>query len=239
MYWSMPKVSGHHVIIAPHATVLSCMWIIPGQHAPFYLAAWQEYPCLNFQIGRGIIFNTTWVASCIIDFLQRYCLKDAYISFVLDKTSVDQDFLYVDIHKEHELCLYSMQKNMRHKSLHAAEYLYTTENYEQVYYWYAIPFHLIFQYQCIAIAHALNCIRITPRFFALLYAYQAVQAKAFRSSQLGLDLCKYNNRISHYFTKELVSRLITVPEKSLLSQKHTIIDVVAGCGIVSLYQGGR
>jgi hypothetical protein len=229
----VPLVIHEFVIITMHPTFMACIWIRPGTHTQFSIAAYKQYVCTHFQIGRGIIFNPTWVESCITTFLIRYALRNAYICFMPDYTSIVHGFIASDT--AYPSASFFKQYQTRHIDF-GFDYLYPAEDHQYIHYWYQIPRTLVLQYQCIAIHSLLNCIRITPRFCALLYAYKAIQGSAFRRAQLGMDLIRINNRISHYFNAHIIRRLVTVHDQVLLADKGSMIDIVAACGIAYLHQ---
>lgn len=228
----IPPVSNHIVIIAPHTTFMACIWIQRGINALFSVAAYKQYTCTNFQIGRGVIFNPTWVTECITDFLHHYSLHNAYIAFVPDYTSITHGFVATDTISPEKS--FFEHYNTRHVSADL-DYLYTDESYKYVHYWCQIPRSLVLQYQCIAVLAYINCIRVTPRFCALLHAYRAVQGPAFRRTQLGIDLIKHNHRLSHYFQDDIVRRLVSIRDHILYTELKTRIDIIAASGIAYLH----
>jgi hypothetical protein len=229
----LPPIDNYHVVVAPHTTFLACIWIQPGVHSLFSIAAYKQYVCTHFQIGRGIIFNPTWMQQVINDFLSRYSLQSAYISFIPDYTSVLHGF----VAKQQLLSPDTVREayKLRHV-VSGSDYLYMDEKHNHVYYWYQISHALLLQYQCVIVMGRLNCVRITPRFCALLHAYRAIQGSAFRRTQLGIDLCKYDNRLSRYFRNDIVRRLISVQDNLALTEEHTRLDVIAAAGIAYLHK---
>ncbi|HEV2917288.1 MAG TPA: hypothetical protein VGW78_06120 [Candidatus Babeliales bacterium] len=231
--WHIPYSTNRLVVIAPHTTFLACMWIQKGTHALFSIAAYKQYICTHFQIGRGILFNPTWVQHSLADFLNRYALNHSYIAIMPDRVSIPHGFIELSDNfvSDDIASLYTK----RHAEC-GFDYLCTSDEYKHLYYWYQIPRSLLLQYQCICIAGALNCIRITPRFCALLHAYKAVHAAAFRRTQLYIDLKKANNSMAHYFTNDSINRLVSDVPVELYSDKQTLVDIIAAAGIAYLHQ---
>lgn len=232
MMWHIPHSTNRLVVIAPHTTFLACIWIQKGTHALFSVAAYKQYVCTHFQIGRGIVFNPTWVQQCITDFLNRYALHHSYIAIMPDRVSITHGFIEIKEQSVPEdiAALYTK----RHTQC-GFDYICSDE-YKHLYYWYQIPRTLLLQYQCICIAGQLNCIRITPRFCALLHAYKAIHAAAFRKTQLYIDLKRTHNTISQYFTYDSINRLVSDIPPELYSDKQTIVDIIAAAGIAYLHQ---
>jgi hypothetical protein len=231
--WGIPSITNTLVIIAPHTTFMACIWIQRGTYTPFSIAAYKQYVCTHFQVGRGIIFNPTWMQACIADFLKQYSLHGVYIAFMPDRTSVTHGFMEIDQLTPTTLPVECA--TTRHTES-GSDYIYTNEQHKHVHYWYHLPRTLLMQYQCIATANNLNCIRITPRFCALLHAYQAVQGVAFRRTQLSIDLMKVNNRIAYYFSPNITRRLVQVANPHVYSDMRTMIDIIAACGIAYLHR---
>jgi hypothetical protein len=221
------------VIIAPHTTFLACIWIQKGSTALFSVAAYKQYICTHFQIGRGILFNLSWIESCIKNFLSHYSLYDSYIAIMPDRISTPHGFVYTS---ERFPAPDMFNPYYIHNTECGTDYIYTNEEYKHVYYWYQIPRILILQYQYIAIAAHLNCIRITPRFIALLHAYKALHGSAFRTTQLHLDLQKTHNSIARYFTIDSTRRLVSGVSSELYSNTQTVVDIIGAAGIAYLYQ---
>ena len=232
--WNVRVVPQESVVVALHPTFMACIWIRKGTHTHFSVAAYKQYVCTHFQIGRGILFNPTWIQHSVNNFLEQYSLRNAYISFMPDYTSTPHGFVASDTAYPSESFFKPYQKVHVESGF---DYLYPDEEHAYIYYWYQIPRSLIMQLQCVAIAAAFNCIRITPRFCALLYAYKAMHGAAFRHSQLGLDLMRNNKKISLYFEAENVRRFVAVHDQTLVSHAASRIDIVAACGLSFLYQG--
>lgn len=225
----IPKITDELVVVALHTTHMTCMWIQQAAHGYYRLRAHRVYMCQQYQIGRGILFNTTWIGSCITSFLKAYRLQHAFITFMPDATSVTHGF--VACATSHPASL-EFDPYRTKDTMHAYHYLYPNEEHRFVFYWYRIAHTLLMQYSCIIIRELFNCIAITPRFCALLAAYTMIQGVAFRPSQLALDMQKVNNRISLYFTKDMINRCVQGIDMSIQNEHEQLLDIISACGLL-------
>ena len=224
----LPSLENEFVVVGLHTTCLFCIWIQRSTRKYYQVRAYRIYPCDRYQIGRGILFNATWIGTSISTFLKTYHIEHAFISFMPDITSVKHGFVSCTT------ALPSAQDFASYKTrgtLHAYDYLYPHDD-TFLFYWYHIPYTLLMQYMCLAITYAFNCIRITPRFCALLYAYRMIQGAAFRQSQLALDMHTIDNRISRYFTPDIITQSVHGIDAPLLQNRVALLDTIAACGLL-------
>ena len=228
--WWIPPITNELVVVAVHTTHIACIWIKRVGGTRFSVRAYRSYQCSRHEVGRGVLFNPMWVRTKIVSFLSGYKLRDAFIAFMPDSSSAPHGFVSCDsAHPgEQQFAVH----RVRH-TVYAHHYLYPDDCNRFTFYWYRIPHTLVVQYQLIAVGGALNCVRITPRFCALLSAYRAVHGAAFRPSQLAVDLPKNGNRISAWFTRDIINRFIQADD-AIGKDRGALIDVVAACGIASL-----
>lgn len=221
------RITNELVVIALHTTHITCMWV-QRVNKKYRLRAHRVYQCGNFQIGRTIIFNPSWISDKIDAFLTMYQLQHAFIAFMPDAASVTQGFVACATAHPHaqEFAPYRTRQTM-----HAYHYLYPRDDNRFIFYWYRIAHTLLMQYTCIMVQTVLNVIRITPRFCALLAAYQMVHALAFRPSQLALDMEKVGNRISRYFTDDIIKRCVYGLDDTI-QDRELMLDALAACGLL-------
>jgi len=224
----LPRITNELVVVALHTTHVTCMWMQQVTATRYIIRAYRVYHCHHHEIGRGVLFNSTWLCTRIQSFLKAYHLQDAFIALMPDSTSVTHGFIACS--SAHPSAKEFIPYRTR-ETVHAYHYLYPREDQRFIFYWYRIAHALLFQYACITIRGNFNCIRITPRFCALIAAYSMVHGAAFRPSQLALDMERLGNRISHYFTKDLVKRCVQ-GVASIGDDQEASLDVIAACGLL-------
>lgn len=225
----LPRITNECVIVALHTTHIMCIWMQRIAHGRYRMRAYRTYLCQRHEIGRGILFNTTWVGRCVQSFLKAYHLQYAFIALMPDSTSVTHGFVAcAQAHPSPE----EFAPYCTRETVHAYHYLYPNEDHRFVFYWYRIAHTLLMQYKMISIREAFNCIRITPRFCGLIASYTMIQGAAFRPSQLALDMYKMNNRISLYFTRDMVSRCVQGIDTALRDNQEALLDIIAACGLL-------
>ena len=225
----IPHITAEVVVVALHTTHITCLWVQRVHHHYYALRAYRVYACNNLQIGRGVLFNTTWVGHTIQTFLRAYSLRNAFIALMPDSATIPHGALTC---VTADPTMHDFASSKTRDTMHMHHYAYPQDDNRFIFYWYRMPYTLLLQYICTMIHHQCNLLRITPRFYALFAAYQMMHGITFRPSQLAVDMEKVDNKLSRYFTKDSIQRCVQGVDANAQQNPELMLDIIAAAGIV-------
>ncbi len=154
------------------------------------------------------IANPTIIAQQINHFLTQHKLQNAYAIFGLTHPHIQQKYItrahatpkpssFLPINKKHKLLKY--------------EYVYPLDTHEHVFYTCSINQPLLLQYKLLATHIKAHILAISTKDSALLNLYRHIYGRAFRKTQLALDMKQCNNNPDQLLPKETIRRIVQMP----------------------------
>jgi len=160
-------------------------------------------PC---EMLSGIIYNPTKLKKIITDFLTRYNLAHADISFIIPTDIVPEEYYKVstDTLNENLTSLFNDK---------FWDYRYLCPSIDQdgfVVYACGLKREHLFQYQLFALFCNVKLRTITNHTTTLLTLYKQLHGAAFRQTQLSTDLNNHDYNLNSYFTSDSIARSMRV-----------------------------
>lgn len=225
--WPIPTLDNDVVSVFFSQNNLVCCWIEKAQEkvAPLILRAYKRYPLDNLELHKLILFNLTIIKQHIVSFLKEHGIQNAFITFCLDGSGVEEKFVAMPTSTPHRSDFGIAQSSTIQWEY---RYLYPNDHGQYVFYVYVVPRSLILQYQLLAIATYCNLIVITTKHMALLSSYKNIFGTAFRRSQLAVDMMSCNNNIDDLISIDAIRRMVKVPSVINILEERPFIAVACG-----------
>ena len=178
---------------------MHCGWISFDTKKGLRLIAFKSYPleCAH-QIS---IYNQ------VADFIGYHKLSHAFLSVTLSSPLMHEGFLRLSKASPDPIDFNAKQF---HQLLWDYQYLHALDDGNHLFYLKGIKKPHYFEYQLLAHQTNLKLITLTSSYAAQLAAYRQLYGKAFRQSQLALDLAKHNYTIAACLSRDNIARLLHI-----------------------------
>lgn len=226
--WPIPTLQNEFVSISFSQNVIVCSWLQKTKNgtAPLVLRAYKRYSLNNLELHDFVIFNPTVIATYITSFLNEHNLRDAFVTFCVDCSDAE-NFVKIPI------------STPRRADFGISEapgiqweyrYLYPHHDDQYVFYVYSVPRSLILQYELLAIKLQINLIAVTTQTVGLIDAYKNIFGKAFRKSQLAVDMIRNDNSVENLISVDSLRRMVSINNDIDVYKEK--IFIAAACGYI-------
>jgi hypothetical protein len=206
--WLLPKTTDEQINVVLSPTAMSCSWIVPAsKQSPYELKAFEQFPFDRLEYEQSTLFNPTVLQNKITTFARNHKLEHAFVSFALAGPQIVESI--VELPKAspmpHEFPFPKLRTliwNYR--------YLYPADNAQFAFYVCGINRQQLFQHKLMAINTQLTVNTMTTHNMALLNLYKQSYGKAFRASQLAVDMQQRNNQIAELFSTDTIRRQLYI-----------------------------
>ncbi|HLJ30930.1 MAG TPA: hypothetical protein VKU36_00700 [Candidatus Babeliales bacterium] len=227
MMWPIPALEHKVVSILFFSNELVCCWIEKSAHNSLLtVRAYKRYPLTNLELVGLVIFNPTILKKYITSFLREHNLNDAFIVFSLGGSSITEQFVALPTSTPHYR---DFSHNPGTRSIiWQYRYLYPHEDGQCMFYTYAVPRILLLQYQLLAMSIHCNLIKITTHSASVLLAYEHLFGKAFRRSQLAVDMIRVHNNVDALISVDALHRMVKVDTDINVVQERPYLAAAIG-----------
>jgi hypothetical protein len=227
--WPLPPIKNTFVsIIATPEQLVCCSLKQSNKRAPFLLTGYQRIPLHKMELAANALFNPTAIAQHIKIFLSDYNHQNAFVSLAITSPHINEQYIVLphasptpdqfDLpHKKHVIWDY--------------QYLYPNEEGKFVFYVCSMQRPLLLQYQLLAHNARINLTDITTQHIATLQLYRYFYGPAFRQTQLAVDISKYNNDLSQFFTRDALARILHIPTHITIDPQIEKPFLLPACGL--------
>lgn len=197
--WPLPPIRDDVVSVFISSTQMHCGWLNFDAKKGLRLIAFKSYPleCAH-QIS---IYNQ------ITDFIGSHKLTDAFLAIALASPLMHEELIRLSKASPQPADFNTKQLHQLHWDY---QYLHALDDGNHLFYLKGIKKPHYFEYQLLAHQTNLKLITLTTSYAAQLNAYRQVYGKAFRQSQLALDLAKHNYTIASCISRDNIARLVHV-----------------------------
>ncbi len=220
------KNHNQSLIISCTPQYLRLLLLTVNEKQKISLSAYSKKKLEQLECEKLILFNPTKVSDYIAQFLQRYNLNNVTTHIALYGGLLTDRIISLTTANPTET-----QFPISHEPSWQWEYHYLYPHDNRYYFYFCeIQKPLLLQYELLALQTGLDLCTITTERIGLLHAYRHIFGAAFRSAHLGNDLMNVNNIVENLFTKDDVSRIISVPDDLALDQ-HDMIPLLSATGL--------
>lgn len=173
---------------------------------PICVRAQRTIACDTLEVYKGILYNLTKIRMLITDFIDAYQLHECPSAWWISQPTATEQYIgQVDafVSRAH------FQQYVTGSDVWDYRYLYPHENGSFIFYLARVPHWIVLQYQLLAHATASSVIVLTTDSLALIQLYRFVNGASFRGAKLAHDLAQHNNNLHPYFTRALISRMVS------------------------------
>ncbi len=223
--WNKPQEHNAFVVTV-NPRIITCSILCQKPSSTISLQSHHTLVLDNLELEKLFIFNPTKLASHIRNYYRSYSVKTMPVFFALNGPS-----LYVKI-----ISVTKAHPNIEHFNLsHAPHWMWDYSylySYDHRHYFYVcgIKKSLLLQYQLLSINAQLPLRSITTEHMALLQLYRHIFGSAFRHSQLGTALSECNNNIEQLFSKDDLSRVLSIPGGQDITNDD-YVPLLTACGL--------
>ena len=192
-----------------------------------HLCAYQKNRLEHLEFENLILFNPTRIAKLITTFVSSHQSSHTKTHIILNGPSLSEQFISLPLAHP---TINQFPISYEPKWHWEYQYLYP---YDHNYYFYVcgIQKQLLLQYQLLALHIDLNLQSLTSERIGLLKIYRFLFGSAFRRAHLGTDLMAHNNKIEQLFTKDDLSRTLSIAN-DIVIEEHDMIPLLAACGLI-------
>lgn len=195
------------------------------------LHSFTKIPLEHLEFEKLIVFNPTRIALLIENLIKSLNLAHLPLFVGLYGPTIKNSF--ANLPTAHPTI---QQLPISHTPHWQWEYAYLYPH-DHSYYFYicGIPRELIFQCQLLALKYNWKLNYLTSERMALLQLYKYLFGHAFRPTQLGIHMQQKNNNVDALFSRDDLSRIITIPSHISVNE-YDIGNLLTSCG---LFIGGE
>lgn len=231
----VPKIHNEQINVVIDPAGMSCSWITPSnKHCPYELKAFQHTPFDRLEYAQSTLFNPTVLQATIKKFADTHSLHNAFVSFALAGPQVVESI--VELRQAspspHEFPFPKLRTLIWNY-----QYLYPTDNAYYAFYVSGMDRRHLFQHQMMAINTQLTINTVTTHQMSLLGLYTHTYGKAFRASQLAVDMHHHNNQITQLISADTLRRQLCVAP-TLTHEFNDPVYHIPLCTALGLYISG-
>jgi hypothetical protein len=197
--WPLPPIRDDVVSVIISPTQMHCGWLNFDAKKGLRLIAFKSY---SLECAHQIS-----IYHHLADFVEHYKLTDAFLSIALASPLMHEEFLRLSKASPDAMDFNAKQFN---QLLWDYQYLHALDDGNHLFYLKGIKKPHYFEYQLLAHQTDLKLITLTSSYAAQMAAYKQLYGKAFRQSQLALDLAKHNYNIASCLSRDNIARLVHV-----------------------------
>lgn len=216
--WPLPAIRDDVVSVIISPTQMHCGWLSFDTKKGLRLIAFKSY---SLEYAHQIA-----VCNHINTFITQHQLGNAFLSIALASPLIHEEFIRLSkaSPRPHDFNTKQLQQ-----LLWDYQYLHALDDGNHLFYLKGIKKPLFFEYQLVAHQTNLKLVAFTSSYAAQLTTYKQLYGKAFRQSQLALDLAKHNYHIAAFLTSDNIARMIQInPAASTVSNNKEIIAAMIG-----------
>lgn len=198
---------------------MHCGWLQTSAKNRLNLVAFETYP-LEYAHQLSI-------SSHLTEFIKRHNLAHSFLSVALSSPLAHEEFVRLS---KASPSLNDFALKQTPQWIWQYHYLHALDDGHHLFYLKGIKKSHYFEYQLLAHQTNLNLVVLTSNYTAQLKAYQHLYGKAFRQSQLSLDLAKNNYNIAACMSRDNIARLMQVnPAAQSAWNFKDILATMVGC----------
>lgn len=212
--WPAPPIRDDVVTVIISPIQMHCGWMSFDAKKGLRLTAFKSYP-LEYAHQITLYHH-------LDDFIAQHKLAHAFLSIALSSPLIHEELIRLSKASPNPGDFNAKQFQQLLWDYH---YLHALDDGNYLFYLKGIKKPLYFEYQLLAHQTNLKLIALTSSYAAQLVAYRQLYGKAFRQSQLALDLAKHNYTIAACLTRDNIARLAQIQPAA--SEAWNFKEVVA------------
>ena len=195
---------------------------------PLTLSAYKLTVFKNLEMEKLIVFQSEKITSLIRTFVHSFMPNPDRISFILHGPIIKEK-LVTTTNPAPTLGELVPRNDLGWQWEHS--FLYPNEQGDYSFYLAGIKQPYLLQYKLLAINARITVAKITTQRIALLSLYRHLSGTAFRQARLAQHMASHNNMIEQVFSREILSRVLSIPPKFGINYNYSFLPMLSACGV--------